>query len=281
MSDNTNLNRAKRVKNDEFYTKLVDIEKEVKHYINHFKGKVVYCNCDNPEESNFFKYFALNFKSLGIRKLITTHYNKGGKSYKLEVVGNISNVIKTPLEGDGDFRSEECINILKGADIVVTNPPFSLFREYIAQLLECNKRFLIVGNLNAVTYKVVFENIKNNKVWLGYNSPKEFLTPNGEGKSFGNIYWFTNMDIEKRYTGIVLHKRYNEEEYSKYDNFDAINLDKVKDVPVDYGGCMGVPITFITKYNPEQFELIEVAKANVTVRGKTPYARIIIKKVKR
>jgi len=277
MAGNTNLNRAKKVKNDEFYTKLDDVEKELEHYTKHFKNKVIYCNCDNPEESNFFKYFTFNFKRLGIKKLITTHYNKSGKSYKLEVVRNISNFIKTPLKCDGDFRNDESIKILKKADIVVTNPPFSLFREYIAQLIQYNKQFLIIGSLTVTARKEIFKNLKDNKVWLGYNSPKEFLTPKREVKKFASVAWFTNIGIGKKHTDIVLHKKYSEEEYPKYDNYDAININKVKDIPMDYGGCMGVPITFITKYNPEQFELIEVAKASITVNGKSPYARIIVK----
>ena len=276
MTNNKNLNRAKRVKNDEFYTKLCDIEKEVERYIKWFNGKVVYCNCDNYEESNFFKYFSLNFKRLGIRKLIATHYNKNGKSCKVEIEGAC--IKKTPLEGDGDFRSKECINILKEADIVVTNPPFSLFREYIGQLLDCNKQFLIIGSINVVTNKKIFKSIKNGSVWFGYNEVKKFLIPGGGIVPIGNVLWFTNIGVEGKYKNVVPHKKYNEEG-TRYDNYDAININKVKDIPTDYEGRMGVPVTFIKKYNPEQFELIEVLKTSVTVNGKTPFKRLVIKKV--
>ena len=287
---NVRVNKAKKLKNDEFYTKLIDIEKELMHYKEHFKGKIIYCNCDNPKESNFFKYFTLNFKPLGIKKLITTHYNKGGTSYKLEFIDGKS--IKTPLKGDGDFRSNECISILKNVDIVITNPPFSLFREYIAQLIEYNKQFLIVGTLNAAAYKIVFKSIKENRIWLGYNYPKDFIAPNGDIKKFGNIVWFTNLEVSKRYEDIILYKLYNEVEYPKYDNHDAINVDKVKEIPMDYTGYMGVPVSFVTKYNPKQFEILGIAgikdeseviqyknaKSNkATINGVEKYRRIIIK----
>jgi len=287
---NIRLTKAKKSKNDEFYTKLIDIEKELMHYKKHLKGKIIYCNCDNPKESNFFKYFTLNFKPLGIKKLITTHYNKGGTSYKLEFVDGKS--IKTPLKGDGDFRSDECISILKDVDIVITNPPFSLFREYIAQLIKYNKLFLILGNLNAVTYKIVFKSIKENRIRLGYNPLTEFLTPNGEIKRGAATVWYTNLDTKKRHEDITLYKLYNEIEYPKYDNYDAINIDKVKEIPMDYGGYMGVPISFVTKHNPKQFEILGItsmdsnnegiqyknAKNNkTTINGVEKYRRIIIK----
>ena len=253
---NVRLTKAKKSKNDEFYTKLIDIEKELMHYKKHFKGKIIYCNCDNPKESNFFKYFTLNFKPLGIKKLITTHYNKGGTSYKLEYIDGKS--IKTPLKGDGDFRSNECISILKNVDIVITNPPFSLFMEYIAQLIEYNKQFLILGNLNAVTFRIVFKNIIENKIKLGYNILTEFIAPNGDIKRGAPTVWYTNLDIKKRYKDITLYKLYNEIEYPKYDNYDAINVDRVKEIPMDYAGYMGVPISFVTKHNPKQFEILGI-----------------------
>lgn len=261
---NSNLHNAKREKNDEFYTQLTDIEKELKHYKKHFKNKVVFCNCDDPKESNFWKYFANNFDHLGLKKLVATHFDPTGPTYKLELVKDLDgdgrinekDTIKTPLKQNGDFRSPECIEILKEADIVVTNPPFSLFREYLAQLVEYKKKFLIIGNSNAVTYKDVFKLIKDNKVWLGMNRPKEFLQPNGEIKKFGNITWFTNLKHKKRQEKLILYKEYNEQDYPKYDNYDAIEVSKVKDIPKDYDGVMGVPISFLDKYNPDQFEII-------------------------
>ena len=287
---NVALAQAKKAKNDEFYTRLIDIEKELTHYKEHFKDKIIYCNCDNPKESNFFKYFALNFKSLGIKKLITTHYNEGGTSYKLEFIDGKS--IKTPLKGNGDFRSDECISILKNVDIVVTNPPFSLFMEYIGQLIEYNKRFLILGNINAVTYRIVFKNIIKNKISLGYNCPENFIVPNENVTKGVPTIWYTNLDIKKKYKDIPLYKLYNEAEYPKYDNYDAINVDRVKEIPMDYAGYMGVPISFIRKYNPEQFEILGItglkgesgglhgknAKSiHALINGVKKYRRIFIK----
>lgn len=291
---NSNLNRAAIVKNDEFYTRLTDIEKELGHYKDHFKNKIVFCNCDDPKESNFFKYFALNFKFLGLKKLISTHYNKGNKSYKLEVVEDINNdgiinlddAVKTDLKGDGDFRSEECIKILNEADIVVTNPPFSLFREYVAQLVEHDKTFIIIGSENSITYKEIFPLIKENKVWLGNTRPKEFMQPDGTTKKFGNICWYTNLDIAKRHEDIILYKIFSESYYSKYDNYNAIEVSKVKEIPQNYDGIMGVPITFIDKYSPEQFEIIGLDRyvednpnygKRFTLNDKETYARILIK----
>ena len=302
------LQQAKKNKKDEFYTQLTDIEKELKHYKDHFKNKIVFCNCDDPKESNFFKYFALNFKFLGLKKLITTHYNKGSKSYKLEVAKDINNdgiinlddAIKTPLQGDGDFRSDECIEILKEADIVVTNPPFSLFREYIAQLIEYNKNFVVIGHQNAISYMEIFKLIKENKIWLGYGfkgSAGHFINKYYENYATASdkkegmirvsgVHWFTNLEIKKRHEDLKLYKTYNEEEYPKYDNYDAINIDKTKEIPIDYDGIMGVPITFMDKYNPEQFEIIgQMATTKVDqfnfgypyINGKKKYARILIK----
>lgn len=264
---NKNLTKAKAAKNDEFYTQLSDIENELRHYRDFFKGKVVFCNCDDPEYSNFWKYFQMNFFFLGLKKLISTHYEPGGKSYKMEIVSadlptgqlGIPDYVQTPLEGDGDFRSNECIEILKEADVVVTNPPFSLFREYVAQLMEYGKNFIIIGNKNAITYKEFFPLLKNDKVWIGHNSVKEFLQGDGTKKKFGNVGWYTNVDIPIRHTPMDLYMRYhgNEEHYPKYDNYDAINVDKVCEIPEDYDGVMGVPITFLDKYCPEQFEILE------------------------
>ena len=330
---------AKKNKKDEFYTQLTDIEKELNHYKEHFKNKVVFCNCDDPKESNFFKYFALNFKYLQLKRLVATHYNEGEKSYKLEIVEdinkdgkiNLDDAITTPLKGNGDFRSDECIKILEESDIVVTNPPFSLFREYIAQLIEYNKKFVIIGSVNALSYKEIFKSIKSNSLWLGYSihsGDREFRVPDdypldaatfrtddngnkyirvkgvrwftnldykeifqlikenkiwlgygfkgGAGHFINKFYedyasasdrkegmirvsgvhWFTNLEIKKRQEDIILYKKYNEENYPKYDNFDAINIDVTKEIPMDYKGYMGVPITFMDKYNPEQFEII-------------------------
>lgn len=297
---NANLRTASGVKNDEFYTRLTDIEKELGNYKNYLKDKVVFCNCDDPKESNFFKYFALNFKFLGLKKLISTHYNKGKKSYKLEVsedinndgVINLNDAIKTDLKGDGDFRSGECLEILKETDIVVTNPPFSLFREYLSQLVSQNKKFIIIGSENALTYKEVFPLIKENKIWLGNTRPKEFVQKDGSVKKFGNIGWYTNIDIAKRHENIILYKKYNADEYRKFDHYDAINIDKTKEIPMDYDGAMGVPISFIDKHNPEQFEIIDGlnrysiidgptestrGKYMAQVDGKPCYVRVIIK----
>ena len=278
----TNLKKAKTNKKDEFYTQLADIERELGHYKNHFKDKIVFCNCDDPKESNFFKYFALNFKYLGIKKLVTTHFEKDKPSYKLEVIEDINNdgviniedAVKTKLKQNGDFRSPEAMEILQEADIVVTNPPFSLFREYVAQLEEYNKKFIVIGNVNALSYKEIFKLIKNNKLWLGHSihsGDREFRVPDDyplnasgyrtddEGNNYirvKGVRWFTNLDYKERHEDLILYKTYNEEEYPNYDNYDAINIDKTKEIPKDYKGAMGVPITFMDKYNPEQFEII-------------------------
>ena len=280
MSGNASLHAANRAKKDEFYTQLTDIEKELKHYKEHFRDKVVFCNCDDPKYSNFWEYFRLNFVELGLRKLIATHYAAGKRSYKLELMGDLNgdgkvdndDAIETPLEGDGDFRSDECVELLKEADVVVTNPPFSLFREYVAQLMHYEKKFLIIGNINVVTYKEIFPLLKDGEMWCGYgfNKTLEFIMPDtyelkgkafvdSEGKKHGfvsGICWFTNLDIAKRHEDIVLFKTFSPSSYYKYDNYDAINVDKVVDMPCDYDGVMGVPITFLDKYNPEQFEIV-------------------------
>lgn len=277
----SNLRAAKKAKNDEFYTQLVDIEKEVNNYKKHFKDKVVFCNCDNPEWSNFFKYFNNNFDFLGLKKVITTHYEKGKQSYKLELTKQ-GEVVKTDLKGDGDFRSDECIEILKEADIIITNPPFSLYRDFIETMIKYDKKFLIIGNYISIICKDIFNLIKENKLWLGINNVKDFIEPNGEKKS---VYatWFTNIKHNKKNEELLLFKYYkgNELDYPKYDNYNAINIDKVKDIPMDYEGYMGVPITFIDKYNPKQFEIIKFRKGSdekdLSINGKCPFSRILIK----
>jgi len=296
-ASNSSLHSAKREKNDEFYTQLTDIEKELRHYKPHFKGKAVFCNCDDPEWSNFWKYFTLNFEHLGLAKVVATHYASGSPSYKLEYFGAGKVVIKTLLAGDGDFRSTECVEILKDADIVVTNPPFSLFREYVAQLMEHEKQFLIIGNNNAITYKEIFKLVKHNQLWLGV-SPRSmsFRLPDDTTKDV-NACWFTNLSHKKRNEELILFRTYvgNEGQYPKYDNYDVIEVSKVKDMPCDFAEFMGVPITFLDKYNPKQFEVIGMASsagyaadvvgvpllnakdARPLIQGKNTYARIIIR----
>jgi hypothetical protein len=303
-SSNNNLHQAKNNKKDEFYTQLSDIANELKHYKDHFKDKVVYCNCDDPRVSNFFHYFAYNFEHLGLKKLITTCYknqdadlfseNVSEKAIYLEYTGD-KNGNKVPdieeigvheLKGDGDFRNPESIELLKQADIVVTNPPFSLFREYVAQLIENNKKFIIIGNQNAITYKDIFKLIRANKLWLGYSLdgrniwfriPDNYETyhkiESGEKYAFvASTIWFTNLEHNKREKEIILHKNYTPEKYAKYANFDAINIDKVVDIPSDFDGKMGVPITFLHKYNPDQFEIIGLGISNSGIEvGVQPY----------
>mgnify|MGYP000954032372 CR=1 FL=1 len=353
---NKNLHQARAAKTDEFYTQLVDIEKELKHYKEQFRGKIVYCNCDDPFESNFFKYFAANFNTLGLKKLITTSYSgspvagsqlplfemkglksikpKDAEAHRIEInkvpdinkdgAINIEDVkrllehnanVSAPLKGNGDFRSSECIELLKQADIVCTNPPFSLFREYVAQLMEYNKKFLILGDQNAITYKEIFKFIKENRLWLGYDNggtkwfqvPMDYDIPTESRKkivngvkyfSMGRILWFTNLDTTKRHEELVLYKKYNPKEYPKYDNYDAIEVSRYSDIPMDYEGVMGVPITFLDKYNPDQFEIVgwsrhndqnmdggywKGGKSDATINGKEVYRRILIrnKKVKK
>jgi hypothetical protein len=307
MTGNRSLNAAAKAKQDEFYTQMPDIAQELKHYKRHFKGKVVLCNCDDPFESNFFKFFALNFNAWGLKKLICTCFNGSSiawrelnlfdherptttekKAYKVELTEvtdvngdgatdllDVKEILTSNppvlLSGNGDFRSEECIALLKESDIVVTNPPFSLFREFVAQLIEYDKKFLIIGNQNAITYKEIFPLIRNNKLWLGYKSgDMAFTVPDSyepratrywvdesgqKWRSMGNICWYTNLDHNKRHEELDLYKTYSPEEYPKYDNYDAIEVSRVADIPMDYGGYMGVPITFLDKYNPDQFEI--------------------------
>ncbi|MGL4950843.1 MAG: adenine-specific methyltransferase EcoRI family protein [Mycoplasma sp.] len=287
---NTNLHSAKATKNDEFYTQLEDIELELKYYKKHFEGKIVYCNCDNPEWSNFYKFFENYFRVFGLKKLITTHYTEGSNSYKLELNGFNETPIKTPLNGDGDFRSEECKEIMKEVDIVVTNPPFSLFRKYIAQLIKYDKKFLIIGSDNALTYKEIFPLIKNNLMWKGFSRPQTFKTKEDIFQKFGNISWYTNLTHFKRVEELYLIEEYDENSYQKYDNFDAINVDAIRDIPKDYDGCIGVPITFLDNHNPEQFEILgSMASTTIDensfgypfINGNKKYARIIIKKIKK
>jgi hypothetical protein len=359
---NKDLKNAAKAKQDEFYTQITDIEKECRHYADHFKGKTIFCNCDDPYESEFFKYFALSFNVLGSKKLIATCYagspiantqmslfdheseenkttrrphkiiineaideNKDGAFDLRDIVASLAKNKKntlTRLNGDGDFRSQECIEILKEADIVVTNPPFSLFREYVAQLMEYEKQFLIIGNINAITYKEVFPLIKENKIWLGisiHSGDREFKIPphyevrskslriNENGERYirvSGVRWLTNLDYKQRHEDLFLYRKYNENDHPKYDNYNAIEVSAVTDIPVDYEGFMGVPITFIDKYNPDQFEIIGLANdkrekndafiqaepynldeqhknfVGFVLNGKATYARILIKRKK-
>jgi len=302
---NSNLHKAKKEANDEFYTQLSDVENEVEHYTKHFKDAHVFCNCDDHRWSAFVEYFSMNFELLGLKKLTAVHYDANEVSYKLEITGDTNgdgkidggDLVETVLEGDGDFRNQESIDILKECDIVVTNPPFSLFREYIAQLTEYDKKFLIVGNMNAITYKEIFPLIKKDKMWLGI-SPRNmtFKLPDNSLKSI-NAVWFTNLDHKKRHEKFIGYKTYkgNEKDYPKYDNYDAINIDKVVDIPTDYMDTMGVPITFLGKLDPEQFEIVDantkvsnnqvpikkhglIKDKHGSVLGKPKYVRLLIKR---
>ena len=327
---NKQLTGAKKAKKDEFYTQLADIEVELKHYREHFKGKTVLCNCDDPRKSQFFYYFVLKFHDLGLKKLITTCYKNQDPDlfsessseqavylvYKGEYIGkppdpDIAGLV-CPLQGDGDFRSEECITFLEEADIVVTNPPFSLFREYVAQLIKYDKKFIIIGNINAVTYKEIFPLIQRDQVWLGpsiHSGDREFEIPSSypleaagsrtdnEGRRYirvKGVRWFTNLDFPQRHEELTLYKKYSPEGYPHYDNYDAINVDKVADIPRNYDGVMGVPITYLDKHNPDQFEILGITesngrgfstglwdeaskKAHPYVKGEKKYARIFIR----
>lgn len=289
MPKNTRPNQAAKNKKDEFYTQLIDIENELRHYKEHFRGKTVLCNCDDPRVSNFFHYFAYNFRELGLKRLITTCYknqdlnlfsnNDCERAIWLEYNGEtdgrrvptVEEIGVHTFKGDGDFRSQECIELLKQADIVCTNPPFSLFREYVAQLMEYDKKFLIIGHQNAITYKEIFPLIKDNKIWLGYgfkgnaahfiSKYEDVATASDHQKGMirvSGVTWYTNLEIKKRHENLILTETYkgNEENYPHYDNYDAIEVGKTSDIPYDYNGAMGVPITFLDKYNPEQFEII-------------------------
>lgn len=256
MSKNKNLIKAKKRKNDEFYTQYKDIEKEIKHYKEYFKDKIVYCNCDNPKYSNFWKYFFDNFHILKISKLVSTYYSNENIVYKTEYDG--INIISIKLDSNGDFRNQECINILKESDIIVTNPPFSLFREYITQLIKYNKKFIIVGNKNSVISKQIFSFFVNNEVNYGINNISNFIKKDGNIQKFGNVGWFTNIILTSNNKKLELTKKYNDNDYCKYYNYNAINVDKIKDIPIDYDGVMGVPITFLEKYNSNQFKILGI-----------------------
>ena len=320
------LTEAKRAKKDEFYTQRVDIENELRHYKAHFEGKVVLCNCDDPRQSEFFKYFAENFEKLKLKRLIAVCYKsqdvdlfsqgdceraikqvyEGDKNGNMIVDDDEVGVFN--LKGDGDFRSAECIEILKEADIVVTNPPFSLFREYVAQLVKYGKKFLIIGNQNAITYKEIFPLFKENKIWLGFGFRRNCAhfrsryvdvatdADHREGMiRVSGVMWYTNLDITKRHELLPLYKRYAQEEFPRYDNYDAIEVSKTADIPLDYDGVMGVPITFMDKYNPEQFEIVGATESEgkgfsnglwdansgvsqATIKGIRVYKRIFIRR---
>lgn len=342
MAGNSDLRNANKAKKDEFYTMLNVIEDEMKHYKAFFKGKKVFCNCDDPYESNFFKYFAMNFNVLGLKKLVATSYvsspfawedlpmfdsdfaymveinevvdyNDDGAIDLVDVEYLLKNNknIRRKLNEGGDFRSQECIELLKKADVVVTNPPFSLFREYVNQLVEYNKKFIIIGNVNAISYKDIFKLIKEDRLWLGYSihsGDREFRIPDDypvtaagyrideNGTKFirvKGVRWYTNIDYEERHEDLLLYRQYNEEDYPKYDYYDAINVDSTVEIPCDYDGLMGVPITFLDKYNPDQFEIMDGIGRYSMLSGPTDetkgkyltkindvpkYARIIIKK---
>lgn len=325
---NRSLHAARATKQDEFYTQLPDIEKELRHYTRHFKGKTVLCNCDDPRVSNFFHYFTFNFRKLGLKKLITTCYqNRDSTLFSdhtdqhglvLEYTGkprgknggppDPEDVGLRELEGDGDFRSEECVELLKGADIVVTNPPFSMFREYVEFLIEHDKQFLIIGNHNAITYREIFSHIKANRLWLGYSAPVAFRVPDhyemrktrswrdedgNNWRSLGNACWFTNLDIAKRHESIPLYAQYKKDAYLQFDNYDAINIPRVAEIPAGYDGVMGVPITFLNKFNPDQFEIVGLIAGNIRglagipsstgrdgpyIDGKLRYGRLLIQR---
>ena len=360
MAKNAALGKAREAKQDEFYTQLSDIEAELRHYRDFFRGKVVLCNCDDPYESNFFKYFAMSFNALGLKKLIATCYatspvvgqelpyyetTRGQlsffptadtkpvtpgqrRAYKVEItevtdengdgavdLADVETLLKNRhnvmslLEGDGDFRSAECIELLKQADVIVTNPPFSLFREYVAQLIEYGKYFLIIGSQNAITYREIFLLLRDNTIWTGYKfgdmafMVPEYFEPRAtrywqdetgqKWRSMGNICWFTNIDIAKRHENLVLWKKYTPDDYRSFDNYDAINVGKVSEIPCDYMGVMGVPITFIDKYNPDQFQIVGLIAGNIKglagiksksgkdgpyIDGKLKYGRILIRR---
>ena len=295
--DNSNLRSAKKVQNDEFYTRYEDIESEVMKYRKYFKDKVVYLPCDDPAEkkSEFWSFFVSRFDAFGLKKLIATHYDENGKAYKIWIDRDSNengyvdddDALQEDLQGNGDFRTPECVAILDECDIVCTNPPFSKFRDFVALLINHNKDFLIIGNQNAFTYKEIFKLIKANKIWTGYNKVQKFYQPDGSIKEFGNVCWFTNMPTSKRVEEVVLTKEYDPALYPKYDNYDAIEVSKVVNIPKDYYGVMGVPITFIDKYNPNQFEILgdsryhddsDVADDINFVNGKGLYRRVLIRR---
>lgn len=336
-NDNSSLGSAKRRKNDEFYTRIEDIQEEVRHYKNHFHGKTVLCNCDDPRVSNFFHYFSHQFETLALKRLVTTCYKNqdmdlfsqhtAERAIWLEYLGDKNgNRIPDPeeigihlFEGDGDFRSAECIELLKQADIVVTNPPFSLFREYVAQLVQYDKKFLIIGNKNAITYKEIFPLLQANKLWIGatpmsrefyFDVPQQFIEEalaqgkdrtvvlvDGRYMARSQSIWFTNLDHNKRHEELIVWKHYTPEDYPRYDNYDAIDVSKTSDIPCDYDGVMGVPITFLDKYNPDQFEIVNANDCRISesvpfkshglikdkeaaINGTPTYVRICIRRKK-
>lgn len=252
---NVNLHKARKTKNDEFYTFYEDIQKEIENYKDYLENKIVYCNCDNPEYSQFWKYFKDNFRELKIKKLIST-YLSDNIAYK--TVFNGITVEKTKLIGNGSFESEECLSILKEVDVVITNPPFSIFSEYLSSLINNNKKFLVIGNKNAVIYKDVFPYIRDNKVSLGFNNITKFYQPDGEIKKFGNIGWFTNIKSKYKKKPLLLTEEYNNNKYKKYYNFDAINVDRLVDIPKDYYEIMGVPITYVDYHDEKLFDIIGI-----------------------
>ncbi|MGA7088651.1 MAG: adenine-specific methyltransferase EcoRI family protein [Candidatus Dormiibacterota bacterium] len=339
MAGKEALDRAHGAKNDDFYTQLADVEAELRNYRNQFRGKVVFCNCDDPYESNFFKYFAMNFNYLGLKKLITTSYTGSpitgeqlsmfdvegiradtakNPAYRVEItevpdvnndgaidLSDVEYLLKhggnvlTLLSGNGDFRSAECLDLLDEADIVVTNPPFSLFREYVGQLIGNGKQFLILGNLNAITYKEIYPLIKDGQIWLGHRTggekwfrvPSSYVHTTDTSKikvedgvrylAMKNMAWFTNLDTTKRHESLTLYKRYTQDEYPRYDNCDAIEVGTYMDIPLDYEGVMGVPITFLDRYNPDQFEILRFRKGDdgkdLSINGKSLYFRVLIR----
>ncbi|EAM6792402.1 modification methylase [Salmonella enterica] len=293
-NDNKNLHSAKREKNDEFYTMFEDVEKELMHYRDQFKGKTIFLNCDD-DTSSFWKFFQLNFKFFGLKKLVATHYETTGPAYMLEMFGALD-IRETKLVGNGDFRSEESREIMAEADIVITNPPFSLFREFVSQLMEFKKEFIILGSHNAITYKEIFPLIRDNKMWLGAKHQNEyaFTLPDGSIQKLRNIVWYTNMDNARRNATITLFREYSSEKYPQYDNYDAIEVGRYADIPLGYKGVMGVPITFLNRHNPDQFEIVNaddyitnpktkkkghglVKDNDGAINGKATYARILIK----
>lgn len=312
MAKNSNLTAAKKAKNDEFYTQLTDIEKELVYYHGQLRDKIIFCNCDDPEWSNFWHYFDLNFDFIGLKALIATHYDPEKPTYKLEirrdpVTGEKLPPVRTDLKQNGDFRSQECIEFLKECDVVVTNPPFSLFREYVAQLMQYGKKFIIIGNMNAITYKEIFPLIKDDRLWYGpsiSSGDREFGVPDSyplqaagfrvdeQGKKYirvKGVRWYTNLDHAKRHEPLTLFRRYADDpgKYPKYDNYDAINVDKTADIPEDYDGVMGVPISFLDKYCPEQFDILGDSRFHDGqdfsddinyVNGKLMYRRILVRR---
>jgi hypothetical protein len=307
QATNKLLQKAKRSKSDEFFTQLCDIERELQYYSNCFRGKVIYCNCDDPKVSNFFRFFKENFQVLGLKKLIASCYKEtialqyGSRACYCEYNGDDEQMEIVPFVGDGDFRSEECVNLLRQSDIVVTNPPFSLFREFVSQIVHFQKQFLIIGNVNAITYKEIFELIQSDRAWLGVNLGRGisgFIVPdhyqqygtevsiNEQGQTViatNGCLWLTNLELNQRHEDINLTKVYfgNEEKYPTYDNCDGINVNRTQDIPMDYDGLMGVPITFLHKYNPDQFEIVRFRKGDdgkdLRINGKCPYFRILIR----